>query len=49
MTPIIFISAQGEEWIRATVMKEGAIDCLFKPFSCQSLQTALRAAFAVSP
>jgi FixJ family two-component response regulator len=42
--PIIFISAQCDEGTRAAVMEDGAIDCLFKPFSDQALRMALQAA-----
>ena len=31
--PTIFITGQKDGTIRARVMKEGAVDCLFKPFS----------------
>ena len=39
--PVIFITAQGDKNIRSRLMKEGAVECLFKPFSDQNLQVAL--------
>jgi FixJ family two-component response regulator len=43
--PIIFITAQGDETIRQRLVQQGAIDCLFKPFSDDALQEALGTAF----
>jgi FixJ family two-component response regulator len=43
-TPIIFITAQSDVTIRSRVIAEGAVECLFKPFSSSSLQEALDAA-----
>lgn len=44
--PIIFITARRDEEERARVMAQGAVECLFKPFSdtalVAALQTALR-------
>jgi FixJ family two-component response regulator len=42
--PIIFITAQKDEDMRARVIKDGAVDCLFKPFSDTALLDALNAA-----
>lgn len=39
--PIVFITAQADETIRRRLIAEGAVDCLFKPFSEQALLTAL--------
>jgi FixJ family two-component response regulator len=39
--PIIFITARAERSLRATLLAEGAIDCLTKPFSEQDLRSAL--------
>jgi FixJ family two-component response regulator len=36
-TKIIFITAQGDQNTRRQLIARGAIDCLFKPFSGQSL------------
>ncbi|HTW45052.1 MAG TPA: response regulator [Acidobacteriaceae bacterium] len=43
--PIIFISGQRDEAIRSQVVKQGAVACLFKPFSDTALSDALNAAF----
>ncbi len=43
--PIIFITAQKDEGDRARVMAQGAVECLYKPFSDVSLVEALQAAF----
>jgi FixJ family two-component response regulator len=44
--PIVFITAQGEESIGPHLLRQGAVDLLFKPFSeaalLQALNTALR-------
>jgi len=45
--PIVFITAQVDEKIRVRVLKEGAAECLFKPFSPTALLAALDAALAV--
>lgn len=42
--PIIFITAQADETIRQHVVEQGAVACLFKPFSEQELRAALAAA-----
>ena len=46
--PIVFITANTDESIRAQLIAAGAVDCLFKPFSESALfdavNTALRAA-----
>ena len=44
--PIIFITAQGDKSIRCRLIKLGAVECLFKPFSDQNLQGALKLAFS---
>ena len=43
-TPIVFITAQGDETIRHRLLAAGAAACLFKPFSDTSLLDALNAA-----
>jgi FixJ family two-component response regulator len=43
-TPIVFITAQGDETIRKRLLEAGAADCLFKPFSDTALLSALNAA-----
>ncbi|MFP3547110.1 response regulator [Rhizobium sp. SIMBA_035] len=42
---IIFITAIKDEDVRSRLMRAGASDCLFKPFSAEDLQNALRRAF----
>jgi FixJ family two-component response regulator len=46
--PIVFITAQADESIRACSLEQGAVECLFKPFSDTALREALNAAFRVS-
>jgi FixJ family two-component response regulator len=46
--PIIFITAQADETVRLRSLEEGAVACLFKPFSDTALFEALNAAFRVS-
>src|SRR5262245_66221844 len=42
--PIVFITASGDDAIRAQVLADGAVECLFKPFSDAVLLDALTAA-----
>ena len=44
--PIIFITAQREETVRARLLEQGAVECLFKPFSDTALRDAVNAALA---
>jgi FixJ family two-component response regulator len=46
--PIVFITAQKDEGVRSRVVEQGAVDCLFKPFSDTALLEALNAALRVS-
>ena len=46
--PIVFITAQTDETVRARSLDQGAVECLFKPFSDTALFEALNAAFRVS-
>src|SRR5882724_8311487 len=39
--PIIFITAHRDEAIRTRVLEEGAVECLFKPFSDTAVLEAL--------
>jgi FixJ family two-component response regulator len=39
--PIVFITAHGDEDIRARLRQRGAVECLLKPFSDTALQDAL--------
>jgi len=46
--PIVFITAHQDETVRPRLLAQGAVECLFKPFSeaalLAALDTALRAA-----
>ena len=42
--PIIFITAQRDSTVRPRLIGEGAVECLFKPFSEEALLDALNAA-----
>jgi FixJ family two-component response regulator len=44
--PIIFITAHRDEHVRSRVLGEGAVNCLFKPFSDSALLEALKTALA---
>ena len=46
--PIVFITAQGDETIRPRLLKQGAVECLSKPFSDAALLKALNSAFKVT-
>jgi FixJ family two-component response regulator len=46
--PIIYITAQKDENLRAQMLANGAVECLFKPFSDTNLLAALNAALGVS-
>jgi FixJ family two-component response regulator len=46
--PIVFITAQGDETVRPRVLDQGAVECLFKPFSETALLQALKSALRVS-
>jgi FixJ family two-component response regulator len=43
--PVIFITASPDESVRQPLLKQGAVECLFKPFSetalCEAICTAL--------
>jgi FixJ family two-component response regulator len=42
--PVIFVTAQRDDDLRRRMFEEGAVDCLFKPFSEARLIVALTAA-----
>jgi FixJ family two-component response regulator len=42
--PIIFITAHADETVRPGLLEQGAVECLFKPFSETALLEALHAA-----
>jgi len=44
--PIIFITANRDETIRARLLEQGAEECLFKPFSDSALLEALQSALS---
>jgi len=46
--PIVFITAHRDETIRPRLLKQGAVECLFKPFSDAALQEALNSALRTS-
>ena len=46
--PIVFITAHGDETVRPHLLEQGAVECLFKPFSDTALREALNAALRTS-
>ena len=46
--PIVFVTAHADKTVRARVLEQGAVECLFKPFSDTALLEALNAALRVS-
>lgn len=42
--PVIFITAHGDQKVRSRLVQQGAVDCLFKPFTEAALLSALNAA-----
>lgn len=45
--PVVFITAERDEKVRSQVLEQGAIACLFKPFSGTTLRAALDNALSV--
>ena len=45
--PIVFITASGDKAIRARLLSDGAVECLFKPFSEAALLDALQSALRI--
>jgi len=45
--PIIFITASTDKPVREQLIEQGAVECLFKPFSDTALLDALNAALRV--
>ena len=45
--PIVFVTAHGDESVRPRLLEQGAVECLFKPFSDTILLEALNAALRV--
>ena len=46
--PIVFITAHKDEAIRTRVLEEGAVECLFKPFSDTAVLEALNTALQLN-
>jgi FixJ family two-component response regulator len=46
--PIIFITASPDEGLRQPLLEQGAVECLFKPFTETALCEALDAALATT-
>jgi len=46
--PIVFITAHRDENLRPRALEQGAVECLFKPFSDTDLLEALNAALRVN-
>lgn len=46
--PIVYITAHRDETIRPRLIEQGAVECLFKPFSDAALQAALSSAISGS-
>lgn len=46
--PIIFMTAGRDDTVRPRLLKEGAVECLFKPFSDSDLLDALNTALQVN-
>ncbi len=46
--PIIYITANGDKAIRRRLLEQGAVECLFKPFSDTALLEALNVALRES-
>jgi FixJ family two-component response regulator len=46
--PIVFITAHGDETVRPSLLAQGAVECLFKPFSDTALREALNSALGVA-
>ena len=42
--PIVFLTAHGDEEVRERVLGDGAVDCLFKPFTEDALLLAVNTA-----
>jgi FixJ family two-component response regulator len=47
-TPVVFITAQGDGTMLARLLEEGAVDCLFKPFTESALLAAIGSALRVA-
>lgn len=45
--PIVFVTAQRDEPMRLRLLNQGAVECLFKPFSDTELLRALKSALRI--
>ena len=45
--PIVFITAHRDEGVRPRLLEQGAVECLFKPFSETALLEAVNSAFGI--
>jgi len=45
--PVVFITASRDETVRAQLLEQGAVECLFKPFGDTAMFEALQAALKV--
>ncbi|HEY6224859.1 MAG TPA: response regulator [Gemmatimonadales bacterium] len=48
VVPIVYITAQGDDTLRPRLLAQGAVECLFKPFSEGDLLAALNTALKVA-
>jgi FixJ family two-component response regulator len=46
--PIVYITARKDESVRPRMLREGAVECLFKPFSDRALLDAVATALRVN-
>ena len=46
--PIVFITAHGGETVGPRLLEQGAVECLFKPFTATALRAAIQAALRLS-
>ena len=46
--PIVYVTAQKDETVRPRMLEQGAVECLFKPFSEKTLLDAVAAALRVN-
>ena len=44
--PVVFITAHRDDTLRPRLLEQGAVECLFKPFSDAALQEALSSALS---
>jgi FixJ family two-component response regulator len=47
-TPVIFITAKADATMRPRLLEQGAVDCLFKPFTERALLGAIGSALRVA-